>query len=61
MEIQCPNCGEKNTLTVGCAKEEENVAHCNSCEADFTLSDLRQVSESLACLVTWIESGPFRK
>ncbi len=60
MEIPCPNCGEKSTLTVACSNAEENVAHCNSCDADFTLVELREVSESLARLVTWIESAPFR-
>ena len=58
MEIKCPKCSEQQ-LAVICNKNEENQLHCMSCDEDFSLADLDEMTAMIAKLKDWIAKAPF--
>lgn len=58
MNVICPRCMKEETVTVDVA--DGDTLHCNGCDEEFTVADVRAVVEGWSKLLPWLEAHPAR-
>ena len=52
----CLRCGENDTVMLDLSDLE--TCHCNSCDAEFTIEQVREVLVTWAKIIAWIDTAP---
>ena len=57
--LPCPKCGEEACVTLRLDSfEEDDACKCMSCEAEFSLADVRDLISRWSRVLTWLETAP---
>ncbi|HYH64780.1 MAG TPA: hypothetical protein VD866_08820 [Urbifossiella sp.] len=58
MNVICPKCLKDETVTVDV--NDGDTLHCNGCDEEFTVGDVRGLVDSWAKVLPWLEAHPAR-
>jgi transcription elongation factor Elf1 len=57
--LPCPKCGEEAVVTLRLDSfEEDDACKCMSCDAEFSLADVRDLIAKWSRVLAWLESAP---